>query len=169
MATFYQEQVVQNVMLHVKPVVELLQVAKIVFLVNISMVLHVYHVLEIVKYVQLLEYVQNAGEDSLLLPIIPAEVVQDHVQVALLMISQHAHHVLNICNCNKDHVFLVQANVRDAVMEFVQNVIEDIIPQPQEHLVYQIASFPAKHVLTINQLHAYHAINILLSMVLLAL
>ena len=98
MAIIYQEQVAQNVMLHVKNAVELLQVVKVVFLESIMMVLHVSNVLEIVKYVQLLEYVHNAEEDSLLLPIILAEVAQDHVQVALLMISQHAHHVLDIFN-----------------------------------------------------------------------
>ena len=64
-----------------------------------------------------------------------------------------------------DNVFLVQASARDAVMEFVQNVIEDITPQHQEHHVSQIANFLAKNVLIINQLHAHHAINIQLSMV----
>ena len=159
MDTIFQEQLACLVTQHVLLAVEVQPVVRTVYLDFTSMALTVLHVQEIVKIVPVVVCAQVAEKDlwSQLMEL--AEDVQDHVQVARLTTSQLVLHVLNISNCPQDHASPVQANARDVVEEYVQNVIEVSMYQYQALHVYPTASFLARNAKTISQQPAQHAIK----------
>ena len=159
MVIIFQEQLACLVTHLVSLAVEVQPVVRTVYLDISSMVLTVLHVQEIVKIAPVVVCAQVAEKDLWSQLITLVEDVQDHVQVAKLATSQHVLHVLNISNCPQDPASHVQADARDVVEEYVQNVIEVSMYQSQVLPAYPIASFLARIAKTISRQPAQHAIK----------